>query len=294
MRVRSLAACFAAAAAASSAEPFAHGMPARAWCDPPPLIMTTALRADSRHSRQHNGTQRSGWARAILRRYMRETSLRVVVADATATEADLRFLRRLGPPSRLELLPLRGAFGAQPSRRSKGYLEYRSIRHASEHALSVRNCSHFAHATGNRFVQSAEAMLRQPAAHTSLVGLRPPRTPIGLWATSLLGMHAPDARLARVDPSAWYGAGGPPSLKSDLVLWTREFLTTYFHGEAVSEECDGGAMRTGAGGCGYFENVLARGALKAMAEGRAVLWFACVHVHGWSGTFGAPQNDVCR
>ncbi len=270
----------------ASSRPFGHGCG-----ELPPVVMTTALNADSVWSLARNASSRRVWAAQILSRWMRETPMSVVVADATARKEDMEFLRALAPTSRLELLPLKHAFRSDlPPAKSKGYKEYRSIKAAAAHSQLLRNCSHFAHATGTRFVQNAYELLAHRAARDCLVGLRPPLTPVGLWMKGSVGLHRPDGFMT-VPPAKWEGAGGVPSLKSDFVLWTREFLNDYFEGESVAEECPNGD--TTQPECGYFENILAHAAVKAMRDGRKIHWFWCVHLHGWSGSLGRPQYDIC-
>ena len=232
----------------------------------PPVVMTIAINANSPYSKARNATMRREWAAATLERWMRLTTLNIVVVDGTADAAALEFLRPLGNSRRLELLAMPRPVLRDPIGQSKGYMEYRSIAFAAGNARALRACAHFAHATGDRFITNAEELLRSPGAARSLVGVvqhgsrpaSPAHAPV---------LHRPDG----------------PVLKSSFVLWTREFLTGEFRGENITEPGGGGAV---------FEMELGRAVARAWAAGRPVLWWPCVGVLGWSGTSNMPINGA--
>lgn len=231
----------------------------------PPVVMTTALDASSSFTKQRDGAVRRRWAASVLRSWMERTNLSIVVVDGTfADRAALEFLRPLGPPSRLELLPMPPIRLADPEGQGKGYLEYRSIAFAAAASASLRGCDHFAHATGNRFIPNAEELLAHPAARHSVAGVR---------------RHTQGTSPAH---ALWTKHG--PWVKSDFVLWSRGFLRDFFNGGNVSEVPGRGE---------YFEVTLARSAMRAEAAGHRVLWWPCVSVEGWSGSKNQLDRTQC-
>ena len=232
---------------------------------PVPVVMTTAINANSSMSKARDPRERRAWYTTTLRSWMQSTRLAIVVVDASVTAAkELEFLRPLGPAWRLELLALPRSTDA-PAGKDKGYREYLSIAHAAAGASRLlRNRSRFAHATGNRFVPNAEQLLSSPAAQLCSVGVV---------------RHGDDALNWRAADRPW--------LDSSFVLWTRTFLLGYFDGEAIDDKPYGrSASRP-------FEVELARGVMRAHRDQQPIAWFDCVAYRGWSGARQRAVHSAC-
>ena len=247
--------------------------------------MTTAMDATSPFSRARNGDRRRSWAATTLQRWMNLTHFAVVVVDATVRSAsELQFLRAFGPASRLEILAMPPASQPLHPGQSKGYLEAQQIRYAAfGGSRLLAGCSHFAHATGNRFIANAELLLGSAASvlRASIVGV--PRAS----TSDLIRWRSPTR----------------PWVDSSFVLWTRPFLRRYFDHNAISElpapllmsavpSANGTAMTVPASS-NAFEVVLARAVLSAHAAGETISWLNCLHVVGWSGTRGTQEHRPC-
>lgn len=239
---------------------------------------------------------------ATLQRWLNYTSLAIVVVDATVTSArELDFLRAYALPSRLELLSLPPSVRRLPPGQLKGYLEWRSIAYAAANSMLLRGCVHFAHATGNRFIENAEALLRNARLLSAVVGV---------------------AKQSQREAMRWTNKGRP-WVDSSFVLWTRSFLREYFDGEAIEEIASiehitqqSTAMRGAVvdapvsppppppsvmarldARLGWsfdnessrpFEVELGKAVLRAHHAGKAIAWFTCLHIVGWSGTRRRP------
>ena len=242
---------------ASSSHLCAHALP--------PLVMTTALNADSPFSRARDRYQRRRWAEVTLWRWMNRTSLAVVVVDATVRSVrSLDFLSKFGPSSRLELLVMPSSKQPLTSGQTKGYLEAQQILYAASGASQLlRGCSHFAHATGNRFIANAEPLLRSSAIRRCTVGI---------------------VKSSSTNAIRWRGPGRP-WVDSSFVVWTSYFLRRYFNAASISEQ---------SRPSNPFEVVLGRAVLAAHKKGEHLAWFACLHIIGWSGTRGTRVHNLCR
>lgn len=253
----------------------------------PPLVMTTAINANSSYTKARDGAQRRQWAKAILQLWMSKSSLSVVVVDPTIkSERELDFLRGLGFPSRLELLAVPISKTPLLRGQTKGYLEYRSIAYASSASRLVRGCREFAHATGNRFISNAEQLLSNPAIRRCAVGV--PKEG---------NAQVKSSSMAR-NPWVRWTSSTRPWLSSSFVVWTREFLLQYFNGEAITESntyaADAAGNRTVLlEHSKPFEVELAKGVLRAQLARVPVAWFECVDVIGWSGSRQQAVRSRC-